>query len=215
MVSSIVITLTIILVVLFIILPLRLNRLAKEEIVELINIKSEIAIANNSEENNISTDNDNENIENSTDEQVEDKGEGASTSISVDNEVNNITVNKDKIVDLNNEINTGSIFTDSALSQLAKEQKELFNQKFVVYETKDNDSASFASVSTMFSDVASNNDINENRKVDINGVIINSDNIDAVKSCLNKNLKFKINCIYDNKGYVKTIELRDVQNSEE
>lgn len=132
-------------------------------------------------------------------------------------EIEELINTENKVVNFNNENDKEkeNVFNDSLQSQLVDEQKELFNQKFVVYETKDNENASFANVSTMFSVVSSNNDINENRKVDINGIVVNSDNIDSTKSCLDKNLKFKINCIYDNEGYVKTIELRYAQTVEE
>lgn len=106
--------------------------------------------------------------------------------------------------------NTVSSSGETTATQLDEQEKQIFNSKFTSYETVDEQTTSSTQVLMLFSFVANNNDNMDEKKVDVNGTIITNENVDAVKSCISKDLKYKIKCVYDEEGYVKTIDLKYV-----
>lgn len=101
----------------------------------------------------------------------------------------------------------------TALS-LEEQSKQVFNQMFTVYETEDGETLARSSVLTLFDTLANHNDQDEERKIDINGTVVTQDNKESLKQVLTNDTRYAIKCIYDDEGYVKTIELRYVNESE-
>lgn len=101
----------------------------------------------------------------------------------------------------------------TALS-LEEQSKQVFNQMFTVYETEDGETLARSSVLTLFDTLANHNEEDEERKIDINGTVVTQDNKESLKQVLTNDTRYAIKCIYDDEGYVKTIELRYVNESE-
>lgn len=111
---------------------------------------------------------------------------------------------------LYNNSESGEIQTESIESQLDEQAKNAFNSPFMSYETDGDETATSSIVSTMFSIIANNNEANSERLIDVNGTVITTENVDSLKEVLSRDTKYKIKCVLDDEGYVKTIELRYV-----
>lgn len=103
---------------------------------------------------------------------------------------------------------TGDDSLESMTSQLEDQEKEMFNQRFTAYETSDDETTTASTVLALFSIVANSNSANPDRIVDVNGTTITSENLSSLKSIITNDMKYKIKCVLDDDGYVKTIELR-------
>lgn len=101
-----------------------------------------------------------------------------------------------------------TVTNESVTTKLEEQEKEMFNSQFTAYQTNGEETTSATKVLMMFSYVAANNDEEDSRKVDINGTTITKNNIEELKKCVSSELLYKIKCIYDDDGYVKTIELK-------
>lgn len=99
---------------------------------------------------------------------------------------------------------------ESVVTTLEKQEKDTFNNQFLSYQTEGDSTTSYTQVLMLFSFVASSNE-EQDRKVDVNGTTITKDNVDQLKTCVSKDYKYKIKCVYDDEGYVKTIELKYTQ----
>lgn len=109
--------------------------------------------------------------------------------------------------------NTEENEEDISLS-LEEQAKQVFNQMFTMYETEDNETLEKNTVLMLFDTLANHNEQDEERKIDINGTIVTQENKESLKQIIAKDTKYAIKCIYDDEGYVKTIELRYVNESE-
>lgn len=103
---------------------------------------------------------------------------------------------------------------DVSLS-LEEQAKQVFNQMFTMYETEDNETLEKNTILMLFDTLANHNEQDEERKIDINGTIVTQENKESLKQVLTDDTKYAIKCIYDDEGYVKTIELRYVNEQED
>lgn len=110
--------------------------------------------------------------------------------------------------------NTEENEEDVSLS-LEEQAKQVFNQMFTMYETEDNETLEKNTVLMLFDTLANHNEQDEERKIDINGTIVTQENKESLKQVLTDDTKYAIKCIYDDEGYVKTIELRYVNEQED
>jgi len=106
-----------------------------------------------------------------------------------------------------------SISDDGSLS-LEEQAKQIFNDFYTSYETKDDETLPAASIAMLFTTLANQNDEND-RKVDANGVIVTKNNLELQKEILSDEMRYKVKCIYDDEGYVKTVEIRYTPSSNE
>lgn len=110
--------------------------------------------------------------------------------------------------------NTEENEEDVSLS-LEEQAKQVFNQMFTMYETEDNETLEKNTILMLFDTLANHNEQDEERKIDINGTIVTQENKESLKQVLTDDTKYAIKCIYDDEGYVKTIELRYVNEQED
>lgn len=99
---------------------------------------------------------------------------------------------------------------ESLESKLDEQVINAFNAPFISYETEEDETATSSIVSTMFSIIANSNEANPERLIDVNGTVITTENLESLKGVLSRDTKYKIKCVLDDEGYVKTIELRYV-----
>ena len=103
---------------------------------------------------------------------------------------------------------------DEPTMTLEEQAKQTFNMIFTAYETEDGQTLTNTSISMLFTTLAKHNTEDQERKVDVNGTIVTSDNIDELKQILTNDLRYTVKCILDEEGYVKTIELRYTSSEE-
>ncbi len=110
--------------------------------------------------------------------------------------------------------NEDSGISENGTLSLEEQAKQIFNDFYTSYETKDSETLPAASIAMLFTTLANQNDAND-RKVDANGVVVTKNNLDLQKEILSDEMRYKVKCIYDDEGYVKTVEIRYAPNSEE
>lgn len=98
--------------------------------------------------------------------------------------------------------------TEDLEKKLEEQTKKSFNEQYLVYETKEGETSTASNVIALLNMVKSNNLIPSDRVLDVNGTVITTENIEEWKSMISENAKYKIKCILDDEGYVKTIELK-------
>lgn len=106
------------------------------------------------------------------------------------------------------ETNTDESGTETISTQLEEQEKEIFNQSFMGYETEEGKTTPASTVLTLFSIISNSNEENPDRLIDVNGIVITKENLEPLEAIITNDTEYNIKCILGEDGYVKTIELR-------